>query len=236
MHRRSKDQRNSGFRAPQFALDRPAELESLGKAPSAAELAALFGAADGASAAPGPEVIVRRKRRVAASGEPIAATVQESPQDARRPRVFVVERPAGEEAAPEAPTPAPAAEPERKPGISRRRTPEHKRAGEVTVTRLERPALPSDAHEKTPGRPKSSHSPRGTAATPPPGGALKPSLAELQAELAEVSHTLAMLRTAPPLPDFNLEAHAHWADVDRALRILRDSVPAQGRRPFDWKR
>jgi len=209
----SDHQKNSRFRAPQFALHRPDAAASL------AEDEAGFEAGPASPEAPSasPKVVIRRRRQLELPDESTRPLASAS-SDERRPRTFVVARPPeevsaalppddrapgvdGRQAAPS----QPAASPSR-----RRRAPLVKRAGPVTVMHP----------EPTAGA--------GAAPVPPP------SLSDLQQELATLAVTLEALRACTSKVELDLSIHDRWGSIDTALQALRDSLPPARRLSADW--
>lgn len=217
----SDHQRNTRFRAPQFAMGRAADGDAafgeLTLDPSPERDSERPGAADGAAEA--PKIIVRRRRQLEL---PVESSADDAQGDAesRRPRVFLLPRTdEGEGAAPAArpedalveavapgdPAPAAQGDPPAATAPHRRRaTPDFRRAGPVTIAR---PLDEAARHGAPPDAPA-------------------PSLAELMQRFEELNAQLAAMLAKPRTRlDLDLTIHKRWSAVDAALQALRDSLP-----------
>jgi hypothetical protein len=221
MTSRSDHQRNNRFRAPQFALGRPAD----GDAPFG-ELAldSAFGPAteppaSAESSSDAPTIIVRRRRQVQRPAE-ASAEASQGDAESRRPRVFLLPRtedadggavqaPRADDAAADPSSPDDPVSPARgdppAPTVPprRRATPDFKRAGPVTIARPLDEAARNGADVD--------------AATP--------SLAELMTKFDALTEQLAALTARPQARlDLDLTINKRWDSIYSALQALRDSL------------
>ncbi|HEX4511313.1 MAG TPA: hypothetical protein VH328_14580 [Burkholderiaceae bacterium] len=237
MTSQSDHQRNTRFRAPQFAMGRAQEGESpFGEPPARPAPEKIEWAPVPAEAAPdAPIVIVRRKRQLALPVESPDGSSNPD-EEARSPRVFKLKR---NEDSPAAGSPRPddagdaglsplsaatASEWEPAPvaravPMRRRVTPDFRRAGPVTIAR---PQVEGEGEGET-----GIEGIGGRGNSGPPA-----SLAQLMTQFEALNAQLSTLTAAPRrLPELDLTIDRRWDAIDEALHDLRQSLGLGG---WEW--